>query len=65
AMIGATAMALRHSLDLQDAADKVEAASESVRDSGLRTADIAAGDAPSCSTNEMTTAVIDTMTARF
>ena len=64
AMIGATAMALRHSLDLGSVADHVEAAIESVLDSGLRTADIASG-TDSCSTNEMTAATIAALTARF
>lgn len=65
AMIGATAMALRHSLDLETAANHVESAIESVLDTGLRTADIAPSGADSCSTSEMTAAVIDALTARF
>lgn len=43
ATILATAMALRHSLHLQDEAKAVEQAVESVLDAGLRTKDIAAG----------------------
>ncbi len=57
AAILAAAMALRHSLDLPEEAAAVEAAVSSVLDDGLRTADIAAGNAP-VSTSEMGDAVV-------
>ncbi len=56
AAILAAAMALRHSLELPDAADAIEQAVNDVLDAGLRTADIA-GAGPSASTTEMGDAV--------
>ncbi len=56
AAILAAAMAVRHSLGLEDAARAIEVAVDSVLDAGLRTADIAAG-GPSVSTIEMGMAV--------
>lgn len=52
ATILATAMMLRHSLGLNEEAEAIEAAVDSVLDAGLRTADIAAG-GPSVGTVEM------------
>ena len=56
AAILAAAMALRHSLDLPEAADAIEQAVNDVLDAGLRTADIA-GTGPVASTAEMGDAV--------
>ena len=56
AAILAAAMALRHSLELPDAADAIERAVNDVLDAGLRTADIS-GVGPSTSTTEMGDAV--------
>jgi len=56
AAILAAAMALRHSLDLPEAATAIEDAINDVLDAGLRTADIA-GVGPSTSTSEMGDAV--------
>jgi 3-isopropylmalate dehydrogenase len=56
AAILAAAMALRHSLQLPEAADLVERAVDNVLDAGLRTADIA-GAGPAASTSEMGDAV--------
>jgi 3-isopropylmalate dehydrogenase len=49
-------MALRHSLDLPEAADAIEQGVNDVLDAGLRTADIA-GTGPAASTAEMGDAV--------
>lgn len=57
ATILAAAMMLRHSLKLDDAAEKIEAAVRSVLADGLRTADIARGK-PSLNTAEMLEAVL-------
>jgi 3-isopropylmalate dehydrogenase len=57
ATILAAAMALRHSLHLEDEAGAVEAAVATVLESGLRTKDIAAGGAH-IGTNEMSQAVV-------
>jgi len=57
ATILAAAMALRHSLNLEEEAAAVEAAVAAVIASGLRTPDIAAG-GDSIGTDEMGTAVI-------
>jgi 3-isopropylmalate dehydrogenase len=57
ATILAAAMMLRHSLKLEDAAEKIEAAVRSVLADGLRTADIARGK-PSLNTAEMLEAVL-------
>jgi len=56
AAILAAAMALRHSLDLPEAADAIEQGVNDVLDAGLRTADIA-GTGPAASTAEMGDAV--------
>jgi len=56
ATILAAAMALRHSLDLPEAADAIEQAVNDVLDAGLRTADLA-GVGPSTTTSEMGNAV--------
>jgi len=56
AAILAAAMALRHSLDLPEAADAIEQGVNDVLDAGLRTADIA-GTGPATSTAEMGDAV--------
>ena len=56
ATILAAAMALRHSLHLNDEAAVVEAAVEAVLDAGLRTPDIAAG-GPWVTTSQMGDAV--------
>ncbi len=60
ATILAGAMALRHSLDLEEDAAAVEAAVDRVLDAGLRTADIAAG-GPAVSTVEMGDAVVEAL----
>lgn len=57
ATILATAMALRHSLHLEDEAHAIETAVDMALDTGLRTADIAAG-GPIVGTNAMTDGVI-------
>jgi 3-isopropylmalate dehydrogenase len=57
ATILSAAMALRHSLELPDEADAVEAAVDTVLEEGLRTADIADG-RPAIPTVEMGSAVI-------
>lgn len=62
ATILAAAMMLRHSLGLSEEADKIEAAVESVLDSGYRTADISGG-APSIGTVEMSQKVLDALRA--
>ncbi len=58
ATILATAMALRHSLELHEEAAAVEAAVERVLDAGLRTPDIAAG-GPAVSTSAVGGAVAE------
>ena len=62
ATILAAAMALRHSLDLEDEASAVETAVADVIASGLRTPDIAAG-GESIGTTEMADAVIAALRA--
>ena len=57
ATILAAAMALRHSLDLEEAAQAVEAAVGAALDAGLRTKDIAAG-GPAIGTTAMADAVV-------
>ena len=57
ATILAAAMALRHSLHLEEEALAIEKAVDAALDTGLRTADIAAG-APSVGTSAMTDAVV-------
>lgn len=61
ATILASAMALRHSLELEDEAAAVEKAVEAVLDAGLRTKDIAAG-GPSVGTVAMGDAVVAALT---
>ncbi len=61
ATILAAAMALRHSLDLDDEAQAVEAAVAAALDAGLRTRDIAAG-GPSIGTAAMANAVAEAVT---
>ncbi|MBV9076406.1 MAG: 3-isopropylmalate dehydrogenase [Methylobacteriaceae bacterium] len=58
AMIGSLAMALRYSLDLPDAADRLDRAVSSVLAEGLRTRDIAAPGANAVGTAEMGDAVV-------
>ncbi len=60
AMILAAAMALEHSLDLDDEATRIRRAVDAVLDAGLRTPDIAAG-GPVVSTVEMGTAVVEAL----
>ncbi len=60
ATILASAMMLRHSLDLEDEASQIEAAVDAVLDAGHRTADIARG-AASLSTQEMGAKVIEAL----
>lgn len=62
AMVLATAMALRHSLGLEEEASAVEAAVNAVLDLGLRTKDIAAG-GESVGTRAMTDAVVTALDA--
>lgn len=62
AMILATAMALRHSLGLEEEASAVEAAVSAVLDLGLRTKDIAAG-GEFVGTNAMSEAVVAALEA--
>ena len=57
-MIGSAAMLLRHSLQLGEEADRVESAIKTVIASGLRTADIAGDADSSCSTADMTAAIV-------
>jgi 3-isopropylmalate dehydrogenase len=61
AMIGSLAMALRYSLGLGDAADRLEQAVTQVLDSGLRTRDIAAPGQNTLGTAEMGDAVRDAL----
>jgi 3-isopropylmalate dehydrogenase len=60
--IASIAMMFRYTAKLEDAASAIESAIESVLDSGLRTADIAAG-APSIGTNSMGEAVLQALPA--
>lgn len=60
ATILAAAMLLRHSLDLEDEAAVIEAAVNSVLDSGARTKDIAGG-GPSIGTDEMGNRVVEVL----
>ena len=57
-MIASVALMLRHSLELHDEADAVEAAIAGVIAAGLRTADIAGPDGAAVSTDEMTDSII-------
>jgi 3-isopropylmalate dehydrogenase len=61
AMIGSLGMALRYSLGLGDAADRLEQAVTQVLDSGLRTRDIAAPGQNTLGTAEMGDAVRDAL----
>jgi 3-isopropylmalate dehydrogenase len=58
ATIASFAMALRYSLDLGDAADRIEAAIAAVLDQGLRTADIAQSGCRTVGTAEMGKAIV-------
>lgn len=60
ATILAAAMALRHSLHLEDEAHAIETAVDMALDTGLRTADIGAG-GPTVGTNAMTDGVISAL----
>ena len=60
ATILASAMMLRHSLELEDEASQIETAVDAVLDAGHRTADIAQGGA-SISTQEMGAKVIEAL----
>ena len=57
-MIASVALMLRHSLELREEADAIEAAITHVIDAGLRTADLADAGAEAASTAEMTEAII-------
>ena len=57
-MIGSVALLLRHSLQLDEEADRVEAAVQRVIADGYRTADIAGPADGPCSTAEMTAAIV-------
>ena len=57
-MIGSAALLLRHSLGLEEEADRVEAAIERVIEDGFRTADIVGSGSASSSTSEMTAAIV-------
>ena len=57
-MIASTAMLLRHSLNLNEEADALEAAIDKAIAAGARTADVAAGADKVFSTQEMTTEII-------
>ncbi len=56
------AMLLRHSLGLEQEATAVENAVERVLASGYRTADLAAPAQPACKTNEITQAIVQSVT---
>jgi 3-isopropylmalate dehydrogenase len=58
------AMMLRHGLDRPDDAERVEAAVDSVLESGLRTADLAAAGESTVGTTEMTDAVLAEMAGK-
>jgi 3-isopropylmalate dehydrogenase len=58
------AMMLRHGLDRPDDAERVEAAVDSVLESGLRTADLAAAGEGTVGTTEMTDAVLAEMAGK-
>ena len=58
AMILSASMMLRHSLGMQEVADKIEQAVEAVLDKGLRTADIYSEGTTKVSTSEMGDAVV-------
>ena len=63
AMILSASMMLRHSLGMQDVADKIEQAVEAVLDKGLRTADIYSEGTIKVSTSEMGDAVVAALQA--
>lgn len=63
AMILSAAMMLRHSLGMEEVADKIEKAVEAVLDKGLRTADIYSEGTTRVSTSEMGQAVVDALSA--
>lgn len=56
--IKSVALMLRHSLNLADEADRIDAAVQSAVEKGLRTPDLAAGAADSVSTEAMTDAIL-------
>ncbi len=57
-MIASVAMMLRHSLELAEEAAQVEQALQAVMTDGARTADLATGEEPVLSTDEMTDAIL-------
>jgi 3-isopropylmalate dehydrogenase len=57
-------MMLRHGLDRPDDAERVEAAVDSVLESGLRTVDLAAAGESTVGTIEMTDAVLAEMAGK-
>lgn len=59
ATISSTAMLLRYSFEMSEEADCVEQAIRTVLNKGYRTADLSRKQATTCSTSEMTTAVIN------
>ncbi len=61
ATILSTAMMLRHSLELEQEADAIEAAVENVLDQGLRTADIAIPGITAIGTQAMTEAIVSAL----
>ncbi|MCJ8338204.1 MAG: 3-isopropylmalate dehydrogenase [Pseudomonadales bacterium] len=63
AMILSASMMLRHSLGMQEVADKIEQAVEAVLDKGLRTADIYSEGTIKVSTSEMGDAVVAALQA--
>ncbi|MCJ8299639.1 MAG: 3-isopropylmalate dehydrogenase [Pseudomonadales bacterium] len=63
AMILSASMMLRHSLGMQEVADKIEQAVEAVLDKGLRTADIYSEGTIKVSTSEMGNAVVAALQA--
>ena len=65
AMFGSVALMLRHSLQMEDAAAAVESAMDRVLERGLRTPDLASGQAEETAvgTDAMTQAVIDELGA--
>lgn len=63
AMIISAAMMLRHSLGMEDAAAKIEAAVDTVLDQGLRTGDIWSEGTQKVSTSEMGDAVVAALNA--
>jgi 3-isopropylmalate dehydrogenase len=52
-------MMLRHGLDMETEADAIERAVDAALERGLRTPDLAVGDAETVGTEEMTEAVLE------